>query len=259
MTPKLFFFLLLVMHLQIKVNYCQTIHKKDLNDFVAFIPVVDKRPIQVSKGFYTYHTNGVLSRADIYKLRKEKGDKGELIVGIPKEIEQWATLLIPEKDLFLVMLHDLWGFERQNNVLTFWRVRGDSLEFDFLHPKTFVSGIGMVLVKEAAFFKDGSMLIILRERGGDAGDTWGSFIFLHYKKPDIIKEVYTKRYLTGAGQPYIELTYQLHESVDDLIVKFSEKYFTPTEKKWPTSYTITRIDSFFVNLSDIVAKNEIQN
>lgn len=246
------------MHLQSEVSDCQTIHKRDLKDFIAYISVVGKKPVRVSKSFYAYHINGEVSikeKKDFYSLMQEKGAEGGLIVGIPKWIEHKATLQIPEKNLWLVMLHDLSGFERQDNVLTFWEIRGDSLEFEFLHPTTFVSGIGAVMVEEAAFFDDDSMLIILHESGGDAGDAWGSFIFLHYKEPDIINEIYRKRYDISQGRSYTQLTYDLCKSTDNLVIKFTGKHFSPSDKKWPPNYAMTKIDSFFVNLSEIITQN----
>lgn len=96
--------------------------------------------------------------------------------------------------LHLVMLRDLTSFEKNYNILTFWKTNGDSLTFDRLDTTAYISGMGLVALQDYRSLSDGSCFILLHAMGGDDDIVFGNYIVLKLPPRGLPTKVYAQGY-----------------------------------------------------------------
>ncbi len=124
---------------------------------------------------------------------------------------------VPSIGLAIVPLQDLVGFERQNHVLSFWAVKGDSLEFQFFNPQVYPGGIGDLTVRDVLDLGKGNLLLVTEVYSTDHG-VFGQLSFstcnLDSKR---VCEVHKARYSSIAGAATGDtLRYELVETAQQV-------------------------------------------
>lgn len=233
------------------------IHKDDLRNFQGKVFLFMGHPSKVLTNTFVEYS--VTESINYSKTFYGNNPWAELIVGFLSYNDPSCCVIeVPEKKIVITMLNDLNGFSRVDAVLTFWKIRGDSLYFDFYDTNTYVTGIGSSGIDEYAVFPDSSLLIIINSGGGDAGDFWGSYEFVRYEKDQVVEKILEKNfeYSSDDTKPDTTLDYDLIiDNKNHLIVKFIQSYFRPTEGGHRADSTFIGSDTFSINLWELVTKN----
>lgn len=88
-----------------------------------------------------------------------------------------------------VVLNELSSGDANNVFISQWRNAGDSLEFVKLAPFAMPTDLGEAYVHGKAALPDGSLLLILKGEGADAGVGLQDYRFIQLKAPDKAREV----------------------------------------------------------------------
>jgi hypothetical protein len=88
-----------------------------------------------------------------------------------------------------VVLNELSSGDANNVFISQWRNAGDSLEFVKLAPFALPIELGEAYVHGKAALPDGSLLLILKGEGADAGVGLQDYRFIQLKAPDKAREV----------------------------------------------------------------------
>lgn len=127
------------------------------------------------------------------------------------------------------IMTDAVGFELQHNVLTLWRVVGDSLEFVCAQSGHFESSIGRAMIKHVATFPDNSILLFVEAAGGDGGDCWGRYTFLRGESLCDFAPFYLKDWWRDGSRPGGVETHIYASKLWDEPFKLNEfvEYYSP--------------------------------
>lgn len=88
-----------------------------------------------------------------------------------------------------VVLNELSSGDANNVFISLWRNAGDSLEFVKLAPFAIPIDLGEAYVHGKAALPDGSLLLIVKGEGADAGVGLQDYRFIQLKAPDKAREV----------------------------------------------------------------------
>lgn len=88
-----------------------------------------------------------------------------------------------------VVLNELSSGDANNVFLSQWRNAGDSLEFVKLAPFALPIDLGEAYVHGKAALPDGSLLLIMKGEGADAGVGLQDYRFIQLKAPDKVREI----------------------------------------------------------------------
>ena len=164
--------------LSIQALNAQTIHQNEIDEFYATIKLLNKEQGIVASAFLTTGIREDFDTKEYVARIRKRGVKDELGIATAKWSRHNRTLAIPEMALHLVMLRDLTSFEKNYNILTFWKTNGDSLTFDRLDTTAYISGMGLVALQDYRSLSDGSCFILLHAMGGDDDIAFGNYMVL---------------------------------------------------------------------------------
>ena len=75
--------------------------------------------------------------------------------------------VVPRRTIVVIALQDVFGGERKNNVLSFWKADGDSLKFVFFDTKVRLGNIdGSLIVRDVAVVSETNFLLLLNTTHG---------------------------------------------------------------------------------------------
>jgi hypothetical protein len=98
----------------------------------------------------------------------------------------------PNSGFKWVILNELSQNERNRVFLTLWRHTGSSLDLMKIFPRSLPLALGETTVHAKARLPDGSLLLVLKGEGSDAGVRLQDYRFLRLDAPDRMSEVYRR-------------------------------------------------------------------
>lgn len=117
---------------------------------------------------------------------------GRLVFGFPEgksfSFAKYA-LDFPTGGPKWVVLNELSSGDQSHALLTLWKPVRDSLEFLKVLPRSFALGLGEMYVHAKAPLPGGSMLLVLKGEGGDAGVGLQDYRVLRLSPPDRMEEL----------------------------------------------------------------------
>lgn len=227
--------------------FSRGIHKNDLKKFSGKILTTqyDHPEKIVTNTFIEYSLTQPLTYFTTYQSDE---NYSEIIVGVGF---YGVVMKIPQRQLVITMLMDS---AMQYGVLAFWKIRGDSLYFDFYDTHTYDT----TDLEEYAFFPDSSLLIVISSGDGDAGDVWGSYEFVRYEKDRVVENILKKSfaYSRDDTEPDTTLNYDL--TIDENkhpVVQFIQTYYRSTEYGIHADSTYLGAEAFNIDLWELVTQN----
>lgn len=98
----------------------------------------------------------------------------------------------PNSGFKWVVLNELSQNERNRVFLTLWRHTGTSLDLIKIFPRMLPLDLGETMVHAKSLLPDGSLLLVLKGEGSDAGVRLQDYRFLRLAAPDRMTEVYRR-------------------------------------------------------------------
>jgi hypothetical protein len=125
---------------------------------------------EAAQGFLQHGLAGEGDMADPASTSSDKG--GRLVLGFPEgKAFAWSkySLDFPSTRGKWVVLNQLSPGDQNHVFLSLWKADRDSLEFVKLLPRVLTLALGEMYVHAKAPLPDGSLLLVLKGEGGDAG------------------------------------------------------------------------------------------
>lgn len=164
-------------------------------DFARFVGVLDCGGASelcpgADQGFVLHGLSGEGELQDPASPELTKG--GKIVVGfLEGKPFSWTRYSVdfPASRWKWIVLNELSSGDQNHVVLTQWRNAGAALEFVKVFPHLLPLALGETYVHSKVTLPDGSLLLLLKGEGGDAGVTLQDYRFLRLSPSGAINEV----------------------------------------------------------------------
>jgi hypothetical protein len=180
--------------------FAQTIHRDQLGDFwgVVSAELSRKTGTVLSQGFEEWSLGQLANEKRPGRINYRRG--GEFPLYVAYQPLRSPAYVVPRRTIVVIALQDVFGGERKNNVLSFWKADGDSLKFVFFDTKVRLGNIGgSLIVRDVAVVSENKFLVVTEHHVTDHG-VGGSYEFASFDfATHEVNHLYSDRYWAEAN------------------------------------------------------------